>query len=227
MIQNPLDILKKLCQHSHRTFLFRDVLKQTYEKFNGHFETDCQKAFIPETLQSLITLILRGGQKTDNPFFNQAMLTISQLLIHNTTIRTRKEQHSAYHTTKREPPISIYLAQLIHSKTRKLDLVETLSHLGITISPNRMLEISTSLGNTSISVYEKEGVVCPPNLKLNLFTTAAIDNLDINTTSATATSSFHGTAASLNQHVRNEQTGQERTIFGNRWQIEATSSILQ
>ena len=75
-----------------------------------------------------------------------------------------------------------------------------------------MLEISTSLGNTSISVYEKEGVVCPPNLKLNLFTTAAIDNLDINTTSATATSSFHGTAASLNQHVRNEQTGQERTL---------------
>ena len=38
-----------------------------------------------------------------------------------------------------------------------------------------------------------DGIVCPPKLRSKLFTTAAVDNIDHNPSSATAKSSFQGT----------------------------------
>ena len=43
-------------------------------------------------------------------------------------------------------------------------------------------------------------VVCPPSSKAGTFITVAIDNINHNPSSNTATSSFHGTAISLFQH---------------------------
>ena len=85
-----------------------------------------------------------------------------------------------------------------------------MSHLGVSISPDRLLDISTKIGNTAIEVFEKEGAVCP--LRRDLFTTAATDNLDVNPSSATAMSAFHRTATSLNQHVHDCNFGQSRNI---------------
>ena len=69
--------------------------------------------------------------------------------------------------------------------------------VGISISYNRVLSISTKLGNKVIDQLKHGNVVCPPSLKVSSFTTAAIDNIDHNPSSNTATSSFHGTAISL------------------------------
>ena len=148
-------------------------------------------------------MTLRGAnvENVKNPFFNQAALAISQLMIFNSIIRTRKTSSQAFHTIMREPPVAVYLGQLLHSQTRKLNLVRKLSHLGLSISPDRLLDISTKMGNKAIEVFEKEGVACPLNLRRDLFTTAATDNLDVNPSSAIAMSAFHGTATSLNQHV--------------------------
>ena len=48
--------------------------------------------------------------------------------------------------------------------------------------------------------YQANGLVCPVDLKKNVFTTAATDNLGHNPSSATAESSFHGTTISAFQH---------------------------
>ena len=48
-------------------------------------------------------------------------------------------------------------------------------------------------------VYQVNGLVCPVDLKKNVFTTAAIDNQ--NPRSATAESSFQGTTISVFQHA--------------------------
>ena len=50
--------------------------------------------------------------------------------------------------------------------------------------------------------YNKEALVCPPQLKQGLFTITAIDNIDHIPSSATASSSFHGTTVSIFQKVR-------------------------
>ena len=65
------------------------------------------------------------------------------------------------------------------------------------------------MGNNVCARYEDEGVVCPPKLKKRVFTTAAVDNIDHNPSSATAQGAFHGTGISLFQHHAANATGEE------------------
>ena len=55
--------------------------------------------------------------------------------------------------------------------------------------------------------YESDEVVCPLILRKNLFTTAAMDNLDHNPSSATAHDAFHGAGISLLQNRVTESDG--------------------
>ena len=105
-----------------------------------------------------------------------------------------------YHTKDREPPLLIYLSELIHSETRNLGIVEKCAHLGVCVSKERLSQISTSVGNAVIETFERDAVVAPLFLEKGLFCTSGLDNLDLNPKSATATGSLHGTAASINQH---------------------------
>ena len=167
--------------------------------FNGTFNIDCQERSIPQSVKFLLGSILNGNH-TRNPHYHQAMLTIGQLIRFNTLIRTRSSSTSMYHTKDREPPIAIYLSELIHSKTRDLGIVDKCAHLGFCISEERLFQLSTSLGNSAVDTFERDGVVVPLFLEKYLFCTTAVDNIDINPSSVTATDSFHGTAASVNQH---------------------------
>ena len=56
------------------------------------------------------------------------------------------------------------------------------------------------MGNRVCEQYHRDQSVCPPNLRQGLFTTAALDNIDHNPSSMTATDSFHGTGISLFQY---------------------------
>ena len=81
---------------------------------------------------------------------------------------------------------------------------------GVSISYDRVLEISAQLGDATVSKYVEDGVVCPPVLCRGLFTTAAMDNIDHNPTATTATTSFHGISVSLFQHPTKDDKGEER-----------------
>ena len=65
---------------------------------------------------------------------------------------------------------------MLHASTRKRDLIDKLHKLGLSISYDCVLQLSTELANTVCTLYEEEGVVCPPILKKDVFTTAAVDN---------------------------------------------------
>ena len=76
-------------------------------------------------------------------------------------------------------------------------------HVGLCISYDRVLEISTIMGNNVCHQFEVEKAVCPPKLKKKIFTSAAIDNIDHNPSPTIAQDSFHGTGVSLFQHLQN------------------------
>ena len=76
-----------------------------------------------------------------------------------------------------------------------------------------MLQISTDLANTVCRLYEEEGIACPPNLKKCIFTTAAVDSLDHNPSTTSASDSFHGKAVSLTNHLSDECSGTEHEII--------------
>ena len=92
---------------------------------------------------------------------------------------------------------------MIHAKTRKRTLVDKLYSLGISVSYSRVKELSKKMENKVLIHYAEQGLVCPPSLKFNLFTTVAFDNIDHNpssTLSTTEEDSFHGKVISLFQH---------------------------
>ena len=88
----------------------------------------------------------------------------------------------------------------VYAKRRKKVLVELLHDHEISVSNDRVLEISAQLGDATVNRYQEEGEVCPPILRKRLFTTADMDNIDHNPTATTATTYFHGTSVSLFQY---------------------------
>ena len=71
----------------------------------------------------------------------------------------------------------------------------------------RVLDISMDMAIAAAQQYECDEVVCPLIRRKNLFTTAAVDNLDHNPISTTAHDAFHGTGISLFQNRVTESDG--------------------
>ena len=167
----------------------------------------------PQSLSLYEVWIMHGASiktQSSNIVENQAVLTVSQLIRFNSVVRRRKDSQASYHSRDRGTPLPTYVGLLLHAETRKRGLVDKLCDLGLSISYNRVLEISTEMGNKVAARFQAENVVCPFNLKLKLFTTSAVDNIDHNPSSSTATDSLHGTAISLFQNATKENHGQER-----------------
>ena len=89
------------------------------------------------------------------------------------------------HGPAQETPVPIYVGFQLHAQTHKRELIDNLCRVGMSISYHRVLWLSTDMGNT---------------VRGNLFTTAAVDNIDRNPSSTTAKHLFHGTSISLLQH---------------------------
>ena len=79
-------------------------------------------------------------------------------------------RHDRYHET----PLPLYLGLKVHAVTRSKTLVDTLFHLGLCISYDRVLQIQSDIANGVCQRYEMEKVVCPPNMRRGLFTIAAV-----------------------------------------------------
>ncbi len=89
--------------------------------------------------------------------------------------------------------------------TRKRNLVDTLHELGLSVSYDRVLEISTDLGSKICKYYNRLDTVCPPQPKKDVFTSSAVDNINHRTSATTAKSSFNGTGISVFQHFSNSE----------------------
>ncbi|VDI50438.1 Hypothetical predicted protein [Mytilus galloprovincialis] len=191
----------------------KDMMAMQYI-FNGTFETGCHnKTSVPQSLKTLVGMILGGPNikmQSSNSIEAQTTLTISQLLQFNSSIRRRKDSSTVFHSTEQEPPLPIYLGLLLHAETRKRGLIDKMYSLGLSLSYDRIMNLSTALGNSICEAFNIENVVCPAKLRSGVFTTAAVDNIDHNPSSTTAQGSLHGTAISLFQHPVPGNVGVER-----------------
>ncbi|VDI15847.1 Hypothetical predicted protein [Mytilus galloprovincialis] len=129
-------------------------------------------------------------------------LAVAQLLMFNYHPNSQKVTVQQRHSADRETPFCVYLGLLLFAKTRKRHLIDTLFQHGLCISYDRVREISTQLGE---AVVERCGM--PAFIKGQMFTTAAVDNIDHNPSSTTSKSSFHGTGISIFQHPIKDNIG--------------------
>jgi hypothetical protein len=72
----------------------------------------------------------------------------------------------------------------VFAKRTRKHIIEMLYENGLSISYARVLEISAQLGEAAVEQCVQDGVVCPSALRNQLFTTAAVDNIDPTATTA-------------------------------------------
>ncbi|CAC5399642.1 unnamed protein product [Mytilus coruscus] len=189
--------------------IVRSDMMATSSEFNGTFAANCQEKSVPRSLLTLVNMLQYGPDITTDSF-SQETLSIAQMLIFNSHKRIQKSNR---HAKSRETPSHMYLGIVIHCQTRKRELIDKMYKVGLSVSYDRILSVSASLTNTLCKQYQEDGYVCPPSLRIGLFTTAAVDNIDHNPSSTTAKDSFHGTGISLFQHVTSQMNGQQRIDF--------------
>ena len=172
--------------------------------FTG-FPEGCQEESVPLLLLALVSMILEGPNiKEQMADTNSAAIASAQILKfksgkHKRT-RGTTPSTSVRHNVAQETPFPIYRGMMLHAHTRKKILVDRLSHLGLSISYDRVLQLSAQMGNSVCQQFHRRRVVCPLRMSGKVFTTAAVDNIDHNPSATTSKDSFHGTAISLIQH---------------------------
>ena len=146
--ENDADILAQAAQ------IVRKEVLNTITQFNGTFSTSCQVRYLPQSLQTLVGMLCDGASITEQSLAtqNQAQLSTCQLIVFNSLLRPKKRTPNTRHNKSREPPLPVYLGIFLHNKTRKWELVDTMHELGLSVSYDRVLEISTDL-STKICKY--------------------------------------------------------------------------
>ena len=142
----------------------RDMLR-VKNTFKGTFQRSCQKDAILVSLKILIDMIIKGSSVNKETAANTpdmpkpASLAIAQLLMFNSISRARdrKEPSNTHHTRDKECPLPIYASLKIHGATRDRSLIDAFFKLGMCISYDRVLSISTDIANSVIARYEREG----------------------------------------------------------------------
>lgn len=100
------------------------------------------------------------------------------------------------HNRDRETPLPTYIGLKIYAETRSRSLIDAMSKMGLFISYDRMMSISTDAANSVCSRFEKD----------------AVDNVDNNPSATTAKDSFHETTISLVQRPTSENCWNERSV---------------
>ena len=189
--------------------ILRSQMLNHKSKFNGNFDEQCIDDSVPPILQQFVSMIEHGADIKSQLRFGASKtdLAMAQLLQYNCYGRCRNEKATQRHSKDRETPFPVYIGMAVYARTRKRHLVEMLHDNGISISYDRVLEISAQLGEAVVTKYVQDGVVCPPRLRQELFTTSVLDNIDHNPTATTASTSFHGTSISIFQHPSADKRG--------------------
>ena len=118
----------------------RDIFSM-HSGFDGSFDDDCQAKSIPPSLLALVSMILEGPNiKSHGSTNQQSELTIAQLLNFNSKKHPKEAPGLTHHSKDNETPLPLYLGLMIHAKTRRRDLIDTLFELGLSVSYDRVLQ---------------------------------------------------------------------------------------
>ena len=126
---------------------------------------------MPRLLLALVGMILEGPSMKDKMAdTNPAEINEAQILNFNSV-----EHKQTRGTT---------------SSTQE-GIVDSNSHLGLSISYDRMLQLSAQMGNNVCRQFHRELVVCPPKMRGEAFTTVAVDKICHNPSATASKDSFH------------------------------------
>ena len=149
--------------------IVRNEILQMKYTFNGSLDDDQYKT-LPQSPVALVQMIL-GSTNIKNQHDNSsdikgAVSSLTQLLIFNSIKRSRKETTGMRHYHDRETVLPLYLGLLFHAKTRKRELVDELFSKVLSVSYDRVKQLSTES-----FVQHRFVMVCSQPVTLIILTT--------------------------------------------------------
>ena len=179
--------------------------------FEGNFSPNCERDSIPEPLLAAISFLTYGSSEPSDCGATAPLLTMCQLIMTNMKSSMPQGQivrHSPY----REAPLVLYNGLSTYGRDRDKRGIQEMHNKGMSVSTDRIYAVTAQLCRLVVKRAEEEHVVCPSNLRKDLFTVAAIDNLDVRATSLSGQGEFHGTSISIFQHPTEREGGEIRTF---------------
>eukprot|EP00745_Piridium_sociabile_P034702 TRINITY_DN5991_c0_g1_i12.p2 TRINITY_DN5991_c0_g1~~TRINITY_DN5991_c0_g1_i12.p2 ORF type:complete len:424 (-),score=75.51 TRINITY_DN5991_c0_g1_i12:2994-4265(-) len=169
-------------------------------RFDGSFPSGCEESSVPQRMKYFFRQLLAVPKSSPEQENSRKILSVSQVAMLN--------MNSLSANLNYEPPLAVFLALKLHSQTRSKKLVELLHKYALSVSYKKVLTIEVSFAQAiADKTRNNADIVCPTNLRQHIFTVAALDNLDHNPTSRTASSSFHGTGISIFQFPSSQKPG--------------------
>ena len=120
------------------------LLPQT--PFSGEFSADCLKESVPNSLLTLIRVLLEGAggigveEQAKVTARMRVALTISQLIISN-SVKGSSDAQQLYQVKERETPSPLYMSLVLNCSGRQKKLITDFHKAGITVSHDRTLGV--------------------------------------------------------------------------------------
>ena len=145
--------------------IVRRYMFEDTDRFSGSFQGGCQEDSVPNVLVAMVNMVLDGPSIKNQSLSSSTQAALSIAQLLNFNSVKQRRKQGAAKT--QEPPA------VRHSTSQETPLPTY----------------------AACQLYLIEQVVCPPTLRSNVFTTAAVDNIDHNPSATTAKNSFHGTGS--------------------------------
>ena len=218
-----------IIDHDEALFLVRAAMAirkrilVKYAPFNGSFSPYCLSEPLDETVLSFVNVVLQGPKGihhsrrvqtgSDAGLDTRAKIacTISQLLTYNTVKYASSSDSTAIrHSKERGTPFPLYHGIKLHGDARLKHQIQNAHSLGLSVSYDRVMEVKLQVANAVCKRHAEDGVVLPTNIRLSVFTTHDVDNLDSNKTGNLSRGDFHGTCITATNHLSKDNCGVRR-----------------
>ncbi|CAG4960105.1 unnamed protein product [Parnassius apollo] len=192
------DLHQDAIGYSRFSAALRKEMKSWKTCFRGTFDKNCQESSVPPLLLASLNMIIYGTWYPEECRATEPALAIAQLVMFNYKSKA-PSGNIMQHDKEHEPPLPLYSALEVYGRTRSKTVIDDLHKRGLSVSKNRVREVTSALCHLNINRAEEEGLLCSSNLLQSVFTIGAYDNVDHNPSSNTSEGFFHGTSISVFQ----------------------------
>ena len=222
-VNNPDEFYTSLRKVVHP---IRTDIMQQKNSFTGSYDSSSQVKSVPKTVVAL-TCALIDGEMTSSAEPSQEALTVAQLIVSQMRRPSKREAKlkkpsRRRHCLDQETPLLQYVGMKVFYITRSRQLIEDLYHVGLSISYDRVLELTKIFYEELRRAYVLHSCFFPRILRKFLFTVWLKDNIDVNPKANFNKSSYHGTSSSIVQFRTSVDDGKEfpQIAFNNKVSIE-------
>ena len=191
----------------------RSEIIQQDNKFTGSFDCLSQVQSVPKTVLALTSALI-DGEMTSSDQHSQEALSVAQIIVSQMSMPSKrraklKKPTRRIHRKNQETPLLQYVGLKIFYTTQSRKLIDDLYHVGLSVSYDRVLELTKIFYEELCQSYIIHNCFFPRILRKGIFSVWLKDNIDANPKANFNKSSYHGTSSSMIQIRATNDEGQE------------------